>query len=284
MGRKSLRMLFHFGFIGGVAWYQPALAQSVSGMTGVVTDSSGSCRTRGHRKAGAASVGLVKETVTNEDGSFEFRSIQSGAGYRLTFKKASFKAATLENLTLAVTEIATFNAVLELGEVSQICRSLRRIRGALNTTDASIGNDIDTRRVAELPSLFRTNAAALLLWPPGSSLLRTMVASRIARKVPSRVRAPIKATSLSTAWTSMTRPSARLLRRSARRPSIPSRKSTSTSASPTPISAAAVAARSAWSPRAARTTGMAPRTNTIATQFSRPMISSTIRPALTARR
>ena len=36
-----------------------------------------------------------------------------------------------------------------------------------NTTDATIGNDIDTRRVAELPSLFRTNAAALLRLAPG---------------------------------------------------------------------------------------------------------------------
>ena len=57
--------------------------------------------------------------------------------------------------------------MLELGEVSQSVEVSAESVAALNTTDASIGNDIDTRRVAELPSLFRTNAAALLTLAPG---------------------------------------------------------------------------------------------------------------------
>jgi len=164
---KLARLFFILAVINGLTLSQPAVAQSVSGITGVVTDSSGSVVPDVTVKLERPSVGFVKETTTNEDGSFEFRSIQPGAGYRLTFQKNSFKTSTLDNLTLAVTEVATFNAILELGEVSQSIEVSAESVAALNTTDASIGNDIDTRRVAELPSLFRTNAAALLTLAPG---------------------------------------------------------------------------------------------------------------------
>ena len=72
VGRKLLRVLFILCLIGGVASYQPALAQSVSGITGVVTDSSGSVVPGVTVKLERPSVGFVKETVTNEGGSFEF--------------------------------------------------------------------------------------------------------------------------------------------------------------------------------------------------------------------
>lgn len=142
-------------------------AQSVSGATGVVTDSSGSLIPGVQVKLERPAVGFAVETYTNAEGNYEFRTVPPGSGYRLVFQKASFKTATLDNLTLAVTEIATFNATLEVGEVTQSVEVSADNVAALNTTDASIGNDIDTRRVAELPSLFRTSAASLLTLAPG---------------------------------------------------------------------------------------------------------------------
>jgi hypothetical protein len=167
IAQKFTRIFLILSVISGATWCQSAAAQSVSGVTGVVTDSSGSAVPGVTVKLERPAVGFIKETSTNADGGFEFRSIQPGTGYRVTFQKANFKMVTLENLTLAVTELATLNTVLEIGEVSQSVEVSGEAAATLNTTDASIGNDIDTRRVAELPSLFRTNAAALLTLAPG---------------------------------------------------------------------------------------------------------------------
>ncbi len=142
-------------------------AQSVSGATGVVTDSSGSAVPGVQIRLERPTVGFAVETTTNEAGNFEFRTVPPGSGYKLVFQKADFKTSTLDNLTLAVTEIATFNVTLEVGAITQSVEVSAETVATLNTTDASIGNDIDTRRVAELPSLFRTNAAALLTLAPG---------------------------------------------------------------------------------------------------------------------
>lgn len=164
---RRLRGLLTLTLAGGSLLGHWAMAQSVSGVTGVVTDSSGSSVPGVDVKLHRPAVGFVAATKTNASGNYEFRSIPPGSGYRLVFQKAHFKTATLDNLTLAVTEIATYNATLELGEVSQSVEVTADLGVTLNTTDASIGTDIDTRRVAELPSLFRTNAAGLLTLAPG---------------------------------------------------------------------------------------------------------------------
>jgi hypothetical protein len=167
---KNLR-----GFVLGVlilSWLHglaihPAVGQSVSGAAGVVTDTSDARIAGVEVKLEKAAIGYSATTKTDERGSFEFRQVPPGNGYTLVFSKASFRTVSLTNLTLAVTEVATHNVTLDVGDVTQSIE-VRVTEGAtLNTTDASIGNEIDTKRIAELPSLFRTSAAALLTLAPG---------------------------------------------------------------------------------------------------------------------
>ena len=165
--RKIIRAIFALAVISGMVFCATSVAQTTSGVTGAVADSSGSLVPGVAVKLERVSTGFSKETTTNDDGGFEFRSLQPGSGYRLTFQKENFKTVTLDNITLAVTEVATVNVTLELGSISQSVEVSSDSVATLNTTDAAIGNDIDTRRVAELPSIFRTNAAALLTLAPG---------------------------------------------------------------------------------------------------------------------
>jgi hypothetical protein len=142
-------------------------AQDVASITGTVKDQSGGAVAEAAAELTNPGTGARYESKTGAFGAYLFARVPAGAGYRLTITKYRFKTETISNLTLAVTETATYDVALELGEISQTIEVSARTGLTLNTTDASIGNDIDTRRVAELPSLFRTNAAALLTLAPG---------------------------------------------------------------------------------------------------------------------
>jgi len=144
-----------------------ARAQDVASITGTVTDKTGSAVFDASVKLIDTRTGAVYESRTGSFGAYLFARVPAGQGYALTVSKGGFKTTSISKLVLAVTETATYDVTLELGNVSQTIEVVGSAGSTLNTTDATIGNDIDTRRVAELPSLFRTNAAALLQLAPG---------------------------------------------------------------------------------------------------------------------
>ena len=100
--------------------------------------------------------GATYTSKTGTFGAYLFSRVSAGSGYSVSVSKAGFKTTTISKVTLAVTETATYDVTLELGSVSESVEVSASAGITLNTTDATIGNDIDTRRVAELPSLFRT--------------------------------------------------------------------------------------------------------------------------------
>ncbi len=144
-----------------------AKGQDVASITGTVTDKTGGAVSDAVVKLTDTRTASVYESKTGSFGAYLFSRVPAGQGYTVTVSKAGFKTVTISNLTLAVTETATYNVTLEIGDVSQTIEVSANAGVTLDTTDATIGNDIDTRRVAELPSLFRTNAAALLRLAPG---------------------------------------------------------------------------------------------------------------------
>jgi hypothetical protein len=144
-----------------------ARAQDVASITGTVTDKTGSAVFDASVKLIDTRTGAVYESRTGSFGAYLFARVPAGQGYALTVSKGGFKTTSISKMVLAVTETSTYDVTLELGNVSQTIEVTASSGSTLNTTDATIGNDIDTRRVAELPSLFRTNAAALLQLAPG---------------------------------------------------------------------------------------------------------------------
>ena len=142
-------------------------AQDVASITGTVVDKTGSAITDADVKLTDTRTGATFTTKTGTFGAYRFARVPAASGYSVSVSKEGFKTMTVSNVTLAVTETATYDITLELGSISESVEVSANAGITLNTTDATIGNDIDTRRVAELPSLFRTNAAALLRLAPG---------------------------------------------------------------------------------------------------------------------
>ncbi|MEO8436192.1 MAG: carboxypeptidase-like regulatory domain-containing protein [Pyrinomonadaceae bacterium] len=144
-----------------------ASAQSTSAVTGVVRD-----------PAGAAIAGVAvtltdtktsKEltTTTDDQGTYRFSQVPPGQGFKLTFSAAGFQTLVINDVALGVATTETHNAQLPVGPVSGIVEVTASNEATLNTTDASIGNVIEERRLKELPIQVRNSPAALIGLQPG---------------------------------------------------------------------------------------------------------------------
>lgn len=147
---------------------QVAFSQATSGVTGVVSDSSG-------KVVPGVTVTLTDTktersftSTTNDEGSYSFNNVPPGEGYKLTFAVQGFQTYALSNVTLGVAKVETYDATLSAGDVSATVDVVASSTGdTLNTTDPSIGNVIDTRQLRELPIQIRSSPAALISLQPG---------------------------------------------------------------------------------------------------------------------
>jgi hypothetical protein len=137
-------------------------AQSVASVTGTVTDTSGAA-------VPGASI-ILMDTRTNNsyfgktagDGSYRISELAPGPGYALTVKKDGFQVFVINGLYLPVATATTQDVKLEVGTLTQKVEVTAEGSVTLNTTDATIGNNIDEHALASLPTEFRDNPANLL--------------------------------------------------------------------------------------------------------------------------
>ncbi len=129
---------------------EPTLAQGNSGtIRGTVTDSSGAV-------IAGASVGVtnsgtnqVRETQTTSEGFYAVPLLPPG-NYRLSVTSKGFKRAQDENILLQVGDQLTLNFTLQVGDTgSQV--SVTAEAPLVNSTNASLGQVIENRRIVELP-------------------------------------------------------------------------------------------------------------------------------------
>ena len=136
-------------------------------LTGLVTDSSGAMMPGVEVKLTDTKTGVVQTTKTNERGEYLFVQQKPGLGYTLTFTLEGFQTLVLNDVSLGVGVTETRNATLQVGSISSTIEVKAEAGATLNTTDASIGNVIDTRRLTDLPIQIRNSPAALMGLQPG---------------------------------------------------------------------------------------------------------------------
>ena len=140
---------------------------STSAVTGTVTDPTGAV-------VAGATVTLVdsktsqeRTTTTNDRGVYSFAQVPPGQGYSLKFTATGFETLELSGIALGVGNAETHNAQLTVGQVSTSVVVTAEAGATLNTTDASIGNVIEERRMKELPIAIRSSPASLIGLQPG---------------------------------------------------------------------------------------------------------------------
>lgn len=143
------------------------VTSSTSSVTGEVTDSNGAVVSGASVTLKDTRTSKEVTTATDEQGVYRFAQVQPGEGYIITVTAAGFQTYTLSDVALRVGNIETHNVQLTAGQVSETVSVTAANEATLNTTDASIGNVIETRRLVDLPVQFRGSPAALIGLQPG---------------------------------------------------------------------------------------------------------------------
>ena len=140
---------------------------STSAVTGTVTDAQGAVIAGATVKLVDSKTSQERTTTTNDRGVYLFAQVPAGQGYTLKFSATGFESLDLAGIALGVGITETHNAELTPGQVSANVVVTAEAGATLNTTDASIGNVIDERRLKELPIQIRSSPAPLIGLQPG---------------------------------------------------------------------------------------------------------------------
>jgi len=152
----------------------PSFAQQgTTSIIGDVTDPQGSAITGAKVVASDPASGVTREANTDEQGHYQFLSLQPGT-YVIRVTSTGFRNAETSKIEALVNTTQRVNIKLELGSVSDTITVTETVGATVNTTDASIGNAFDSRQILALPFEGR-DAAGVLSLQPGATFVGTNV-------------------------------------------------------------------------------------------------------------
>ncbi len=136
-------------------------------MTGVVTDLTGALIPGTAVTLSNSRTGVSFTQSTDNKGTYRFANVPPAQGYTVSFAKSGFVTMTVQNIALQVGITRTQDATLHAGANQTIEVSGRSSEVTLNTTDASVGNNIDPVVINELPVQNRDSPSVLFSLQPG---------------------------------------------------------------------------------------------------------------------
>src|SRR5579862_8737274 len=168
----------------------PGIAQvsSASGaIRGTVTDPNGAAIAGAKVVLTNPSIGFKRESITNNEGVFEFALIRPAAGYQIEITASGFQREVLKDVTVRITETTNANAQLKVGGSSQEVIITGETQ-PVDTSSATLGGVIGAHVVSELPlptrnifDLMATDAGvAATLTSPSATILQGAQALMVA--------------------------------------------------------------------------------------------------------
>ena len=144
----------------------PLAAQDARGsIVGRLTDATGAVIPSAEVRATNVATGVVASTRTNESGNYALPYLVPGI-YTVTSEMQGFKRFVRENVQVRVNDVVQLNIAMEVGNVTEAVQVTAETP-LLTTTEASLGQVVDERRINELP-LFAGNAIDLVHLAPGT--------------------------------------------------------------------------------------------------------------------
>jgi hypothetical protein len=127
----------------------PLHGQTLAGMNGTVTDSSGAVVPDAAVSATNNATGVTKQTHTGTTGTYILTDLIPGI-YTVKVEKPSFKTSVNNAVTVEAGTKASFNAVLQAGTVSESVE-VTTSAISLQTEQPQLGTTIENKQVQELP-------------------------------------------------------------------------------------------------------------------------------------
>jgi hypothetical protein len=144
-------------------------SQSLTSLSGVVTDPTGSAVPGAAITVTSNETGVRRETASDEQGRYVLPQMPPGT-YQLVAKKSGFSDVSIQPIRLLVNTPATVNVAFErVGAVVEIVEVTAEAT-QINTQDATIGNSFGTKPILRLPFEGR-QVARLLSLQPGVSYI-----------------------------------------------------------------------------------------------------------------
>src|SRR5664279_3990769 len=132
-------------------------------LRGTVKDPSGATIPGAKVSIEDAETTAVRTTVTNDAGEYTVTSLKPGT-YTVSVSKAGFSTAKFTSLKLDVNQLASQNAILQVGNVEQSIE-VAAAATAIYTSSASFGTVIPEQQVVDLPLNGRQFSQLLQLAP-----------------------------------------------------------------------------------------------------------------------
>lgn len=144
----------------------PLAAQDARGsIVGRITDASGAVVPGADVRAVNVATGVAASSKTNQAGNYTLPYLVPGI-YTVSAEMTGFKRFVRENVQVRVNDTVQLDIPMALGEVTEAVQVTAETP-LLTTTEASLGQVVDERRVNELP-LFAGNAMDLVHLAPGT--------------------------------------------------------------------------------------------------------------------
>ena len=141
-----------------------AFGQTTS-LTGTVTDPTGAAVPSATITILNVSTSVERTAASDNQGRYTMQQLTPGT-YRLTARAPGFNDVTVEKVQLLVDQPATVPIIFQNVGSTQTSITVESETTQVNTTDATLGNAIESKAIVELP-FFARNVANLLQYQPG---------------------------------------------------------------------------------------------------------------------
>ncbi len=180
LGAKGVMALLSSLFAVLVLAAAPAsYGQTTASMTGTVSDQTGAVVPGVVVTLTNKSTGVKLTQVTNAIGTYRFTEVPPGAGYQASFSAKGFSTVVVRDIYLIVANTRTQNATLSVGAHEEIHVSASNSEVTLDTSDATVGNNIDVHALNSLPVQQRNTPTALFEMQAGVTDTGSVAGSRV---------------------------------------------------------------------------------------------------------
>lgn len=146
-----------------------ALAQTTGSISGIVKDEKGAILPNAKITLREVTTNSSRTTSTDDEGRYRFNNLAVG-DYEVTVETSGFGKYVQSGITLALNQDAVIDAALQPGSVQATVNVVENA-ALINTSNAEVSVQFDSRRVSELPLAPNRNVFNVALGAPGVSQL-----------------------------------------------------------------------------------------------------------------